>query len=282
MNDAPRLLIVTGLSGAGISTALKDLEDFGYEVFDNLPPALIAPLMSDAAEAGAMRPVAVSIDVRARSFSADAVLRLKAEHAARLLFITADEAVLHRRFTETRRRHPLAQDRPVAAGIKREQELLHSLRAAADLVIDTSDYSVHDFKRALGQHFRPADKPGLTVTLMSFGFRFGLPREADMVFDIRFLKNPHWVDELRPLTGREAAVGAYIASDPHFTPFIDNLKNLLGPLLPLYSREGKTYLTVAIGCTGGKHRSVFVVETLKDWLAKQPVEMLVHHRDVER
>ena len=276
----PQLLIVTGLSGAGMSTALKDLEDFGYEVFDNIPPALIEPLLGDAA--GSLRPIAVSIDVRSRSFTPEAVLQIKADRRARLLFITADETALQKRFTETRRRHPLAQDRPVVAGIRREQELLHALRGAADLVIDTTDFSVHDLKRKLGGHFRLQGKPGLAVTLMSFGFRFGLPREADMVFDIRFLKNPHWDDALRPLSGRDAAVGEYVASDPNFALFVQNLKNLLEPLLPLYSREGKTYLTVAIGCTGGRHRSVYLVESLKAWLDAQPVEALLYHRDVDR
>ncbi len=233
---SPTLLIVTGLSGAGMSTALKDLEDMGYEVFDNFPPALIAPLVKGADNR--TRPVAVGIDARARGFSAEAVLAMVNHLQARLLFITADEAVLQKRFTETRRRHPLAKDRPVSAGIQKEQELIHRLRASADVVIDTSELSVHDLKRLLVGHFG-LEARAMTVTLMSFGFRFGVPREADIVMDIRFLKNPHWESGLRSLTGLDAPVGAYIQKDEHFAPFLERFRALVEPLLPLYAREGK-------------------------------------------
>ena len=276
----PKLLIVTGLSGAGMSTALKDLEDMGYEVFDNFPPALVAPLVKD--EDNRARPVAVGIDARARGFTAEAVLAMVNHLRAQMLFITADEAVLQKRFTETRRRHPLAKDRPVSAGIQKEQELVNSLRASADVVIDTSELSVHDFKRQLAGHFALEGARALTVTLMSFGFRFGVPREADIVMDLRFLKNPHWESALRPLTGLDAPVGAYIEKDENFAPFLERFRTLVEPLLPLYAREGKSYLTVAIGCTGGRHRSVFAVETLKGWLGKQGFSLSVLHRDINR
>lgn len=274
------LVIVTGLSGAGMSTALKDLEDLGYEVFDNFPPALIPPLLSD--ETAGHRPVAVGIDARARGFSADSVLAMAQSCEARLVYVTADDAILQKRFTETRRRHPMAGDRPVAAGIKREQEMLYPLRAAADVVVDTTDLSVHDLKRILSGHFAPGVHRKLTVTLMSFGFRYGVPREADNVTDVRFLKNPHWVPDLKPGTGLDQPVGAYIAEDGHFAAFLEHYKNLIEPLLPLYTQEGKTYLTLAIGCTGGRHRSVYTVERLKDWLAGLDCLTHIIHRDIQR
>ncbi len=274
------LLIVTGLSGAGMSTTLKDLEDLGYEVFDNFPPALVEPLLKESGVVAT--PIAVCIDARARGFSVEAVLNLVKRFHARLLFVTADDAILQRRFTETRRRHPLAQDRPVAAGIKKEQDLVEGLRGAADVVIDTSDLSIHDLKRLLSHHFGSKEAQGLSVTLMSFGFRFGVPREADIVMDIRFLKNPHWVAELKPLTGLDAPVGAYIEQDESFAPMLENFKELLAPLLPLYAREGKSYLTIALGCTGGKHRSVYAVEKLKSWIGDQGFESQVMHRDLRR
>jgi len=273
------LLIVTGLSGAGLSTALKDLEDMGYEVFDNFPLALLPALLANT---GARHPIAVGIDARGRGFSAESVLEMVQRYNAKLVFMTADDAVLQKRFTETRRRHPMAKDRPVAAGIKMEQELLYPLRAAADLVIDTTDLSVHDLKRAFEGHFGKDGVRNLAVTLMSFGFRFGIPREADSIMDVRFMKNPHWVPALKPLTGMDGPVGEYIETDAHFEHFITHYKGLIGPLLPLYAREGKSYLTLAIGCTGGQHRSVYIVETLKKWLEQQPVSLTVLHRDIKR
>lgn len=275
-SHSKKFVVVTGLSGAGMTSALKDLEDFGYEVFDNFPLSLIDHL------AGGDRPVAAGIDARARGFDAAALKTAVERLGAYLVFITADEAVLHKRFTQTRRRHPLAKDRPVAAGIKREQELLYPLRPAADLLIDTTDLSVHDLKRLLEGHFRTDGRSALTVTLMSFGFRFGLPREADMVFDVRFLKNPYWDESLRPLTGLDEPVGTYVTDDPAFDIFLQNVKNMIDPLLPLYAREGKSYLTIAIGCTGGHHRSVVTIEKMKTWLETQGLPVTVLHRDIER
>lgn len=275
-----RVLIVTGFSGAGISSALKALEDMGYEVFDNFPLSLIDPLLD--AEETRGRPVAIGIDARTRGFLQEAILSAVGKRPAFLLFVTADEAVLQKRFTETRRRHPLAKDRPVSDGISREKELLDPLRTAANLVVDTSELSIHDLRRLLSGYFGLETGQKLTVTLMSFGFRYGLPREADIVMDVRFLKNPHWVPELKPLTGLDQPVGDYIKEDGHFVPFIERFEAMVEPLFPLYAKEGKSYLTVAIGCTGGHHRSVYTVETLARWLKDRKIETHVLHRDIER
>ena len=274
-----KIIIVTGLSGAGMSSALKDLEDMGYEAFDNFPLSLLDALAADPGAAG--KPLAVGIDTRSRGFDPSAVLLLRERLGACLLFVTADDAVLQKRFTETRRRHPMAKDRPVAAGIKAEQELLHSLKREADFLVDTTDLSVHDLKRVLEGHFALAEKR-LAVTLTSFGYRFGLPREADIVLDVRFLRNPHWVPELKPLSGLDRAVADYIDQDSDFALFCTNFENMIGPLLPRYASEGKSYLTIAIGCTGGRHRSVYTVDTVRLWLEGQGFVVNITHRDIGR
>lgn len=273
-------IIVTGLSGAGMSSVLKTLEDMGYEVFDNFPLTLIDPLVQDSHPDGP--PIAMGIDSRARGFDPDALFTAVERLNARLIFLFCDEVVLQKRFTETRRRHPVAKDRPVSAGIKREQEWLHPLRANADLVIDTTDLSVHDLRHLLEKQFSVAKADRLTLTLMSFGFRFGVPRDADLVMDVRFLANPHWVKDLRPLTGLDEKVGAYVSGDPDFEPFLDRFRALINPLLPRYAHEGKSYLTIAIGCTGGRHRSVYTVERLAPDLNKLGYNTSVLHRDITR
>lgn len=278
--ETQRILIVTGLSGAGISSALKNLEDLGYEVFDNFPLTMIDPLLHDSCKTDC--PIAIGIDTRTRGFDPKAVLASARQLGASLLFLTADEGVLQKRYTATRRRHPLAKDRPVIDGIRKERELLHHVKAKADLIIDTSGLSVHDLRRALEGHYRLENQGKLTVTLISFGFRWGLPREADIVMDVRFLQNPHWVKELNPLSGKDPAVGAYIQKDENFPPFIKRFKEMIGPLLPRYVHEGKSYLTIAIGCSGGRHRSVFMTEQLKIWLEAQGFISHVFHRDIER
>jgi RNase adapter protein RapZ len=275
------VILVTGLAGAGHSTALRALEDLGYEAVDNLPLALLN------APDGFDRPVALGIDSRTRGFSAQALLeriRRLAETGlgVTLVFLTCSDEVLQRRFTETRRRHPLALDRPIADGIRQERLLLENLADAADLVIDSTDLAIGDLKRLMQGHFALDRRPGLAIAIMSFSYRYGLPREADLVFDVRFLDNPHYQPALRPLTGRDAAVGAYIEADPAYAPFFGNLTNLLLPLLPGYEREGKSYLTLAVGCTGGRHRSVFVAERLAAWLAGQGRRVDLRHRDVAR
>lgn len=276
------LILVTGLSGAGHSTALRALEDLGYEAVDNLPLVLLnAPVSFD-------RPMALGIDSRTRGFSAEALLeriqRLRAEPglSVSLVFLTCSDEVLQRRYTETRRRHPLAQDRPVADGIRQERLMLDALADAADLVIDSTDLAIGDLKRLMLGHFALGRRPGLAIAVMSFSYRYGLPREADLVFDVRFLDNPHYDPALRPLTGRDAAVGAHIEADPAFAPFFKNLTDLLLPLLPGYEREGKSYLTLAVGCTGGRHRSVFVAERLAAWLAGHGRRVDLRHRDAAR
>jgi len=273
-------LIVTGFSGAGMSSALKHLEDMGYEVFDNFPVPLVDALLAD--KSGLSKPVAIGIDTRSRGFSPALVLDTVKKTGADMLFLTAEESVLITRFTETRRRHPLSGDRPASAGIRKEHEMLYALRDEADFVVDTSMLSVHDLRRVLDGFFNETPDGKQIVTLMSFGFKHGVPREADMVMDLRFLRNPHWVPELKPLTGLDKVIGAYIAEDEAFAPFVENLQNLIKPLLPLYQKEGKAYLTIALGCTGGRHRSVFTVETMAKWLADNDIACYVFHRDIDR
>ncbi|MHB9879772.1 RNase adapter RapZ [Pacificimonas sp. ICDLI1SI03] len=282
----PPLLIVTGMSGAGKSTALRALEDHGYEVVDNLPLSLLSRLLKlDTAKEFADRPLAVGIDVRTRAFAAEKVVhRIKDlrddGNQARVLFIDCAGGELVRRFSETRRRHPLASDRPATDGIAREREVLAPLRRWADIVIDTTDYSVHDLRREITDKFSGGSDSGLTLTVMSFGFARGVPRDADMMFDMRFLANPHWVDKLRPLTGLDPAVGEYVAADAAFSDAFERISGLVTTLLPAYKREGKAYLTVAIGCTGGRHRSVYVAERLAAHLRDSGMEPNVVHRDV--
>jgi RNase adapter protein RapZ len=279
-----QVLLVTGLSGAGHTTALKVLEDLGYEAVDNLPLFLLGGLAGDAGGAE-IRPMAIGVDSRTRDFTAAALAehrdRLKSDPGleVRLLYLDCGDESLRRRFTETRRRHPLALDRPVDDGIRRERQLLAPLRESADLVIDTTDLAIGDLRRLLRGHFGLDHRPAAAITIVSFSYRNGLPREADLVFDVRFLRNPHYDPALRPLTGRDAEVGQFVAADPAFAPFFTSLTQLLLPLLPSFEREGKSYLTIAVGCTGGRHRSVFVAERLGAWLAAQDRPAIVRHRD---
>lgn len=273
-------VFVTGLSGAGMSSVLKTLEDMGYEVFDNFPLTLVDALLTETRHDAA--PIAIGIDTRSRGFDPDAFMAMTERLPSRVVFLVCDESILQKRFTETRRRHPMAKDRPVSAGIKREQEWLHPVRAHADMVIDTTDLSVHDLRHMLEKQFHVGKAAHLNITLMSFGFRFGVPRDADLVMDVRFLTNPHWVRTLRPLTGLDEAVGVYVSGDPDFEPFIDRFRALVEPLLPRYMHEGKHYLTLAIGCTGGKHRSVYTVERLAPWLKDLGFTTSTLHRDINR
>jgi UPF0042 nucleotide-binding protein len=270
------LVIVTGLSGAGMTSALKNFEDMNFEVFDNFPLTLVKSLMKESSG-----PVAIGIDSRSRGFKPDAVLKAAKETKAKLVFVTSDDGILQKRFTETRRKHPLAKDRPVKDGIRQERRLLFDLQSAADIVIDTSELSVHDLRQILEGYFAQK-KARMSVAVKSFAFRHGIPREADLVLDVRFLKNPHWVKQLKPKTGLDKKVGAYVASDPAFKTFINDFKKLLKPLLPRYAAEGKSYLTIAIGCSGGKHRSVYVAELLKTWLNGAGYKTHTEHRDIKR
>jgi len=277
--DGPRpLVLVTGLSGAGRSTALKVLEDLGYEAIDNLPLGLLGSM----ARGGG--PIALGIDIRTRSFAAgtflDQIDRFGAGARTTLLFLDCDDEVLERRFTETRRPHPLAADRRVADGIAAERRLIAPLRARADLTIDTTNLNGAELRRLLAGHLGLGNGPGMRIFVTSFSYRGGLPREADLVFDTRFLANPHYQPALRPLDGRDPRVADYVARDPACAAFFGGMTEMLAPLLPRYEREGKSYLTIALGCTGGRHRSVAVAERLAAWLAGlgRPVELA--HREL--
>lgn len=281
--ERSHLVLVTGMSGAGHSSALKCLEDIGYEAVDNMPLALLGAL---GASAGA-RPLAIGIDVRTRNFDAAAVLdtvrRLAAGgYAVRLVFLDSSDEVLRRRFTETRRPHPLAVDRPVGDGIAQERRLLGPLREHADLVVDTSDLAPADLRRLLTGQFALGETPALSVFVQSFSYRHGVPREADLVFDVRFLANPHYEAKLKPLSGLDPACAGFIAADPAWPPFFDALDRLLAVLMPGFEREGKTYLTIAVGCTGGRHRSVFAADRLAALLTKAGRKVDVMHRDMDK
>ncbi len=283
------LLLVTGMSGAGKSSVLKALEDLGYEAIDNLPFSLLPGLIEtvdDGPEYERGHGLAIGIDSRTRAFQTDRFVRhyeaLKRApgFAVSLVFCDCSDEVLHRRFTETRRRHPLAVDRPVLDGILREREVMMPLRDLADVVFDTTTLTIHDLRRLVAGHFSPDARDELTLAIMSFSYRRGLPREADLVFDVRFLANPHYVDELRDKTGWAPEVGAFIASDPQFDDFMARLDALLELLLPRYRQEGKSYLTIAIGCTGGRHRSVYVAEQLAARMRDANHRVRVIHREI--
>ncbi|HZH26444.1 MAG TPA: RNase adapter RapZ [Azospirillaceae bacterium] len=281
-----RVVMITGMSGAGLSTALKVMEDLGYEAVDNLPLSLVGTLVEQTGTTGS--PVAVVVDSRNRAFNAEALeavadaLRRDPRRDVHLLFLDCADDVLQRRFTETRRRHPLAVDRPVSDGIQRERRMMARLRDDATLVLDTTGLAIPDFRRILQGHYRLDSQPGLFVFVQSFSFKLGLPRDADLVLDVRFLANPHWVPELRPLTGLNREVAAYVESDSGFAIFWERLTALLEPLLPRYAQEGKSYLTIAVGCTGGRHRSVYTAERIRAWLADQGFRTGLTHRDMER
>ena len=283
--ETRRIVLVTGPSGAGRSTAINALEDFGFESIDNLPLNLLSRAVT---EGELSRAVAIGADVRNRNFAAGPLIgqleRLRADPALQvsLLFVDCENEVLQRRFTETRRRHPLAEERPLADGIAAERRLLAPLRERADVIIDTSAMALPEFRRSLAERLALATGPRMGVFVASFSFRAGLPREADLVFDVRFLRNPHYDPALRPLTGKDAAVADYVAEDAAFAPFFQSLTALLQPLLPRYEAEGKSYLTIAVGCTGGRHRSVATAEKLGHWLSRLGWPVSLVHRDLER
>jgi len=280
-----RVVLVSGLSGAGKASILRILEDLGYEAVDNPPLRLIGELV-----ARGERGLAIGTDTRSRGFRAEAVLQALARLRATpglhvdLVFAWAEEAALLRRFSETRRRHPLAPYGRMSDGIAAEQGLTAPLRDAADLLVDTSELSLNGLRRLIEQHFAgdaPSESPGgLLVSLVSFAYPRGLPREADMVFDARFLRNPHYDPALRAHTGLDAAVGAYIEADADYAIYIDTIRTLLLRLLPRFVQEGKKYLTVAVGCTGGRHRSVHIIASLAAYLVEQGWRVSVSHREL--
>ena len=278
-----RLVLVTGMSGAGRSSALKTFEDIGFDAVDNMPLVLLSNLTSG--EPAFARDVAVGVDIRTRDFGVGSLItemdRVMADGGieVRLVFFDSSDEVLQRRFTESRRPHPLASDRPVLDGIARERQMLRALRARADLIIDTTELTPGELRRMLTGHFNGVTPNGLTAFVTSFSYRNGIPREADLVFDVRFLANPHYDPALQPMTGTAPEVGAFIAADPQFDPFFGALTGLMEVLIPGYVKEGKSYLTIAIGCTGGRHRSVYVAERIGDWLKKASLSVEVNHRE---
>ena len=277
------LLLVTGLSGAGKSTALAALEDLGYEVVDNLPLRLLRTLLDGSGENATL---AIGTDSRTVGFSSELLLseinELKQVSSINvtLIFLTCDTDVLHLRFTETRRRHPLAIDRPVTDGILHERQLMAPLLDRADHVFDTSHLTVTDLRLAIDGTFTREGGPPLTISVTSFAFRQGLPREADLVLDVRFLINPHYVQNLREKSGLDEEIISYVKTDPDFEGFFARLCAMVLPLLPRYTEEGKRYITIAIGCTGGRHRSVMVAEHLAGRLREAAHPVQVRHRDL--
>lgn len=284
-----RLALVTGLSGSGRSTVAKSFEDLGYYTVDNLPLPLLERFLADPVELveGKDR-IAVVTDVRAPGFAAEfprlmaGVDRTKVTPT--LIFLEASDEALVRRFSETRRPHPLAADQPVISGIRLERELLGEVRGLADMVIDTSEWSIHQVRRHIYRHFAetPDQEPAMVVSLISFGFKFGIPYGTDLLFDVRFLANPHFVPGLREATGLDDSVQRYLDEQDDFRELLERLKDFLLYLLPRYRRENRAYLSVAIGCTGGKHRSVASVERLAAMLDDAGWSVRVLHRDIGR
>ena len=277
-------LLVTGPSGAGRSTAINALEDLGFEVIDNLPLSLLQPLVGR----GVRTPLALGLDVRNRDFSTDALIaaidRLsdELEDAVQVLYLDAEDATLERRYSETRRHHPLAPAGPPLAGITAEKSLLQPVRARADVLIDTTDLTPHDLRAELDAMFAPEAGRLLGLSVQSFSYKRGLPRGLDMVLDCRFLRNPHWEPALRPRDGREAAVADYVFGDPLAAPFFDRVRGLLELVLPAHREEGRAHVAVGFGCTGGQHRSVALAERLAACLAQEGWPVSIRHRELER
>jgi len=284
-SQKPSLIFVTGLSGAGISSAMKILEDLGFSAFDNFPLPLLPALLDQKELAG--RSIAVAIDTRANLFDPvklmEVIAGLKSQNLfqVKTLFLSADDAVLLKRFTETRRVHPMARDRSIADGVAAEKSLLFPFKHEAGYVIDTSDYSVHDLRRVIEGFVGGLVEGRMNISLMSFSYRHGLPREADLVFDVRFLKNPNWEPLLKEKTGLDKDVQAYVKSDDDYDDFLAGVQRFFDILLPRYKNEGKSYLTVAFGCTGGRHRSVTVTENLGELLRAKNLPIHIHHREIK-
>ncbi|MEA3388388.1 RNase adapter RapZ [Sphingobium sp. CCH11-B1] len=291
MTQPKTILLLSGLSGAGKTTALKTLEDMGWEVVDNLPLLLLDRLLDTPLPAGHEaqdeRPLALGIDARTRGFDAEAIvkriksLRQRHGHDIETLFLDCSGVELERRFAETRRRHPLALDRPAADGIARERELTEPLRRWASQVIDTTGLTTNALQQEIRNRFSREGLSEPVLTILSFGYSRGVPRNADLMFDMRFLRNPHWDDRLRPLTGLDAAVADYIREDPAYEATVGKIEDLLVTLLPRYAEGGKTYITVAFGCTGGKHRSVHVATRVAKYLQAAGFSPTVLHRNIE-
>lgn len=280
----PSLVLVTGPSGAGRSTAVNALEDLGFEVIDNLPLSLLPPLLTVMPS----RPLALGLDVRNRDFSVDALIAVidglseRLGDQAQVLYLDAAEDTLLRRYSETRRRHPLSAAGPPLAAIAREKELLAPIRSRADYLIDTSVMSPHDLRADIDALFTSGEGRVLGLTVHSFSYKRGLPRGLDIVLDCRFLRNPHWDAALRRKDGRDPDVAAYVAADPRFDPFFAKVKDLIDLLLPAHKEEGRAHLSIGFGCTGGKHRSVMMTETLAASLEDTGWRVSKRHRELER
>jgi RNase adapter protein RapZ len=280
-----KVVLVTGPSGAGRSTAIHALEDLGFEAIDNLPLTLLPRLLSGPPFG---RHLALGVDVRNRDFSVGSLIKvidiisLETEFDRSLLFLECSTDVLARRYSETRRRHPLAPDETPLDGITRELALLGGLRERADILIDTSETTPHDLRAEIAKLFGSESDQGMAVSVQSFSYKRGLPHGLDMVLDCRFLRNPHWDKTLRALNGQDAQVGAYIKQDENFEPFFTRILDLVELLLPAYRTEGKSHFTLGLGCTGGQHRSVYVTECLANALAEKAWQVSIRHRELER
>jgi UPF0042 nucleotide-binding protein len=279
--------LITGLSGAGRSEVARSLEDLGYFVVDNLPPALLPKMAELTTRPGSPTRVAIVVDARGGVYFSElseALEELRAlERDAKIVFLEASDEDLVQRYEATRRRHPLAPADRVVEGIRKERQILAQLRGDADLVIDTSGLTPQELRDRVRDAFAAGPpEAGLQVSIVSFGFKYGSPRDADLVFDVRFLPNPHWVPDLRPFPGTEPAVREYVRNSELYAPFIDRVEALLDLTLPGYVAEGKSYLTIAIGCTGGHHRSVVVAEELGAWIGARGLPTSVVHRDIGR
>jgi UPF0042 nucleotide-binding protein len=283
----PELVIISGMSGAGRSTAAKCLEDLGWFVVDNLPPALIPTMVELGARSqGNVARIAVVVDVRGRRFFdnlRESLADLEAKNVTRrIVFLESSDEALVRRFESVRRPHPLQGDGRIVDGIAAERELLRELRGDADLVIDTSSLNVHELRAKMDAQFAGEEEPELRATVMSFGFKYGLPVDADLVVDCRFLPNPHWIPELRPRTGLDREVSEYVLAQPGAKDLLESYSEVLRTITAGYRREGKRYLTLAVGCTGGKHRSVAMAEQIAARLIDDGVDTTVVHRDMGR
>ena len=285
--DSPttRLVLVTGPSGAGRSTAINVLEDLGFEAIDNLPLSLVPRLLDGPARP---TPLALGLDVRNRDFSASAVIELidrltrHPDYVPEVLYLDCDPTILVRRFNETRRRHPMAQDGAPLDGILAEMDLLAPIRVRADVLVNTSEMSPHDLKAELSRFFDTDPNARLAVSVQSFSYKRGVPRGIDMMFDCRFLENPHWDPQLRALDGRDAAVQRFVRSDARFDEFLQKVRDLILFLLPAHLAEGKTHLAIGFGCTGGQHRSVTLTEIMSKALAEHGWQVSKRHRELER
>ena len=282
-----RLVIISGPSGAGKSTAIKVLEDLNFFCVDNLPVVFLPKFMELAAQSGEITKVAIVVDVREREFLKDfpSVLKQLADsgYNVELIYLEATDDILLRRFSETRRRHPLAEGDSSLDGITREREVLLQVKMAASKIIDTSAYNVHQLKGIVRDYFSgPAQQEKMNVHLVSFSYRYGIPSDADLIMDVRFLPNPYFVEEFKELDGRDSRVREFVLNKPETKEFIERFVNLLGFLIPNYWKEGKTNLTIAIGCTGGRHRSVAMVDFIADKIASDKCIIKKRHRDIER